>query len=139
MMRMTNRPAAKTFLIQASKYALVGLGNTLLTFVVYFLLTEIFALSPGLANPIGYAVGLVNSFVWNRRWTFGHSGAWIGSAVRFLAVFAVCFAVQYALCNYLDSRLPWVKHYYNFIIAMIVYNVLFFLANKYIIFKSGNE
>ena len=90
MMRMTNRPAAKTFLIQASKYALVGLGNTLLTFVVYFLLTEIFALSPGLANPIGYAVGLVNSFVWNRRWTFGHSGAWIGSAVRFLAVFAVC-------------------------------------------------
>ena len=138
MRTMTNKLAAKTFLIQASKYALVGMGNTLLTFVVYVFLTEIFAMSPSLANPVGYAVGIVNSFVWNRRWTFGHSGAWIMSAVRFLAVFAVCYAIQYALCKYLNAHLP-IKHYYNFIIAMIVYNILFFLANKYIIFKTRNE
>ncbi|MDR2498056.1 MAG: GtrA family protein [Tannerellaceae bacterium] len=136
---MTSLKSAKTFLIQASKYAIVGMGNTLLTFAVYYLLTEIFHLSPSIANPAGYALGLANSFVWNRRWTFGHSGgAWIGSALKFFAVFAVCFAIQYTLCLYLDAHLP-IKHYYNFIIAMIVYNLLFFLGNKYIIFKTPNQ
>ncbi|MDR2497469.1 MAG: GtrA family protein [Tannerellaceae bacterium] len=134
---MRNKPA-KTFLVQASKYALVGMGNTLLTFLVYVLLTEAFAMAPAFANPIGYAVGLVNSFVWNRRWTFGHSGAWLGSALRFFAVFALCYAAQFALCRYLNAHLG-IKHYYVFVIAMIVYNLLFFLGNKYIIFKTHDQ
>lgn len=125
----------KTFAVQIFRYSIVGVCNTLITLAVYLLLTFAFGVSPGVANPIGYVAGLVNSFVWNRQWTFGHSGAWMLSAAKFAGVFAVCFAVQYALCEYLDGHLG-LSHYVSFIAAMIVYNILFFLSGKYIIFKN---
>lgn len=126
----------KTLAVQAFRYALVGVCNTMITLAAYLLLTLVFGVPPGTANPVGYVAGLVNSFIWNRQWTFGHSGAWALSAAKFAAVFAVCFAAQYAICEYLDGYLG-LRHYVSFIIAMIVYNILFFLSGKYIIFKKS--
>ena len=54
---------------QFARFLLVGAGNTVLSFVVYRLL-----LVPGtpyaLAAPLAFAVGAVNGYVFNRRWTF---------------------------------------------------------------------
>jgi putative flippase GtrA len=60
---------------QFLKFGIVGVSNTLLTFGVYTLLLKVFGVWYLLASGIGFAVGAVNGFLLNRRWTFrGHQG-----------------------------------------------------------------
>jgi putative flippase GtrA len=61
--------------IQFVKFGIVGISNTLLTFVVYTVLLKVFGVWYLAASALGFGVGTVNSFVLNRRWTFrGHVG-----------------------------------------------------------------
>ena len=62
-------------LLQFAKFGIVGISNTLITFVVYTLLLKVFGVWYLAASAIGFAVGAVNGFLLNRRWTFrGHVG-----------------------------------------------------------------
>jgi putative flippase GtrA len=60
---------------QFVKFGIVGVTNTLLTLAVYTLLLEVLRLYCVAASGIAFAVGTVNSFLLNRRWTFGSTGA----------------------------------------------------------------
>src|SRR5690242_16141519 len=69
----THRRAA--ILVQFVKFGIVGVSNTLLTFLIYTLLLKVFGVWYLLASAIGFAAGAVNGFLLNRRWTFrGHVG-----------------------------------------------------------------
>ena len=57
-------------LIQFVKFGIVGVSNTLLTFVVYTLLLKVFGVWYLAASAIGFIVGATNGFLLNRRWTF---------------------------------------------------------------------
>ena len=60
---------------QFVKFGVVGVSNTLLSFAVYTLLLKVFGLWYVAASALGFAVGAVNGFLLNRRWTFhGHVG-----------------------------------------------------------------
>jgi putative flippase GtrA len=64
-----------TLLAQFVKFGIVGASNTLLSLAVYAVLLKGFGMEYLLASAIGYAVGIVNGFLWNRAWTFrGHVG-----------------------------------------------------------------
>jgi len=62
----------KKTLIQFVKFALVGVSNTLIDWIVYFLLTLIpfFANLESWAKAISFAVAATNSFIFNSIWTF---------------------------------------------------------------------
>jgi putative flippase GtrA len=57
-------------LVQFVKFGIVGVSNTLLTFVVYTVLLKGFGVWYLAASAIGFAVGATNGFLLNRRWTF---------------------------------------------------------------------
>ena len=64
-------PVVKQFL----KFGVVGVSNTLLTFVVFTVLVKALGVWYVAASALGFAVGACNGFLLNRRWTFrGHSG-----------------------------------------------------------------
>src|SRR5258708_36585570 len=71
-------PAARLsspVLVQFIKFGIVGVSNTLLTFLVYTLLLKVFGVWYIAASAIGFTIGAVNGFLLNRRWTFaGHVG-----------------------------------------------------------------
>jgi putative flippase GtrA len=61
--------------LQFVKFGIVGVSNTLIFFAVYTLLLKVFGVWYVAASGIGFAVGAVNGFLWNRAWTFkGHVG-----------------------------------------------------------------
>lgn len=69
--RMLRMPLFLQFL----KFGIVGVSNTLIFFAVYTLLLKVFGVWYVAASGIGFAVGAVNGFLWNRAWTFkGHVG-----------------------------------------------------------------
>ena len=55
-------------LVQLAKYLLVGVMNTLITLVVIFVCKIYLHVTPYVSNALGYLAGLINSFLWNRRW-----------------------------------------------------------------------
>jgi putative flippase GtrA len=62
-------------IVQFLKFGIVGISNTVLAFAVYTLLIKVFGVWYVAASGIGFAVGAVNGFLLNRRWTFKeHTG-----------------------------------------------------------------
>ena len=56
--------------VQFVKFGLVGVLNTALHFAVFYALYSLLGLYYLLASTIGYVVGLINSYILNRNWTF---------------------------------------------------------------------
>lgn len=83
-------------LLQLIRYAIVGTMNTLLTLAVIFICKSIIGINPYVSNAIGYFVGLINSFIWNRWWVFHATdhGRIHHQAARFLLGFFICYGIQ---------------------------------------------
>ncbi len=133
---------------QFGKYIVVGGGNTMLTLAVIFLLKSEFGVNLWLSNAVGYAAGMVNSFVWNKLWVFRSRGGRIsGEAFRFLTGFAVCYAVQFAVTwlftlvlGHGEWSLPggFVLSGYGFatLIGMCAYTVSNYVYNRIVTFRN---
>ncbi|MCL2442237.1 MAG: GtrA family protein [Treponema sp.] len=56
-------------LIQFIKFSLVGLSNTLISYIIYVLLVFL-GVHYIIANIIAFIIGVANSFFWNHRFVF---------------------------------------------------------------------
>ncbi len=56
--------------MQFVKFSIVGLSNTLLDVGVFQLLTMYTPIYYVIANLISFSFGVLNSYLWNRIWTF---------------------------------------------------------------------
>ena len=78
------------------KFLLVGVGNTLLSMVLMFLLE---GLGYWPSTAIAYVAGAVMSFFLNRHFTFHSEETFARSAVKFAVNVAVCYVLAYALAQ----------------------------------------
>lgn len=63
----------KSGLVQFVKFVLVGISNTAVDWIVFFLLTHFVLLekeSEPTAKAIAFVIAVLNSFLWNTIWTF---------------------------------------------------------------------
>ena len=58
--------------IKFIKFSIVGISNTVVSLVSFYLLFEFLGIYYIFASTIGYFMGLANSYFWNLRWTFKH-------------------------------------------------------------------
>jgi putative flippase GtrA len=78
--------------IQFIKFGIVGLGNTLITFIVYFILVKL-SVYYVIANIIGYIAGVINSFFWNSSWVFKKSKRDLSLLIKFVIVNLITLAI----------------------------------------------
>jgi putative flippase GtrA len=70
---------------QLARFNVVGVLNTAVDFMVFFLLDSL-GLPYLPAQTCSYACGIANSYLCNKFWTFGTSGPRAGELVRFVTV-----------------------------------------------------
>lgn len=138
----------KSNILQFLKYACVGVLNTLVTLCVIFLCKVIIGINPLVSNAIGYVCGVINSFIWNKRWVFRSSGAYAREAVTFLVGFFICYGLQLLtlwLLSYQTHLKEWEWHIAAFtlsgyglatIIGNVVYTISNYIYNKLLTFRS---
>jgi putative flippase GtrA len=89
------------FLFVGCLNTLVGTGTTLLVYLAMgygiFDQSNITAFETFLATVIGYAVGTVHSYIWNKFFTFKSKEKSIGEFLRFVMVCVVQYGVNYGL------------------------------------------
>lgn len=123
------------FIKQAIKFSMVGLINTGITIGSIFILTKLFSVNYVVANGIGYILGLINSFLMNRSWTFKSAGNVGNQGLKFLIVFGICYCSQLLFLIILKEKIGLNPDYAQ-IISMVFYTGLNFVLSKFYTFKN---
>ena len=89
------------FLFVGCLNTLVGAGTTLICYAIMgyglFEQTDIKAWQNFLATIIGYSIGTVHSYIWNKFFTFQSKDKSLWEFVRFVAVCVVQYGVNFGL------------------------------------------
>ncbi len=100
--RLTSRDMMPAWLQQAMRYSTVGLLNTLLDAGLYLLFTRWLGLAGFklLAKGLSYGISTLNSFHWNRSWTFQSTASALALLTPFMLASAVAIAINAAAMGF---------------------------------------
>ena len=116
------------------RFLIVGATNTLICMGLIYVCKWFFGFGDASANFIGYVIGLGNSFLLNRIWTFGHAGPVLPTLGRFLLVFAVAYLLN--LATVLGAiRLTGVNAYAAHLIGIAPYTLFFYFGSRHFAFR----
>jgi putative flippase GtrA len=119
---------------QFLRYAVVGLASNGLLFLLYLGLTGL-GMGHKTAMTLLYAAGVLQTFVFNKRWSFRHGGAATPALVRYAAAYGIGYVVNYIALLVLVDRwgLPhqWVQF---FMVGFIA--VMLFALQRYWVFRT---
>ncbi|WP_091837278.1 GtrA family protein [Marininema halotolerans] len=117
--------------LQGMRFAIVGGMNTLVDFLLFFLLTSVHW-HYLLAQVVAYSGGVCNSYLMNRRWTFSSERIHVGEIGKFLTVNGISLSVA-ALLLYGFTHLGWGWLWAKGLATVIALVVNFF-GNKWWVF-----
>jgi putative flippase GtrA len=132
---MLNGSPRSSIVIQAFKFGVVGLANTLVGLGTIYACLFFLGWSDPVANIAGYTLGLIQSFALNRAWTFRSRVRILPGLLRFLAVFAVAYGINLALV--LSLRRMGVGPALAHASGMPVYTLVFFLLSRWLVFATA--
>ncbi|KWT82687.1 MULTISPECIES: GtrA family protein [unclassified Variovorax] len=120
---------------QLLRFAAVGVVNTALGYAVIFACMYVAGLGAVLSNVIGYAVGLIASYLLNRSFTFRSAAPPRREIIRFVAIFLLAYLANLGMLVFL-IRHAGVHEGLAQVIAGVVYFALSFVLNKYYVFAG---
>ena len=133
---MTNSlPAGKRTVWQFTKFCAVGLVNTLIGYGTILLAGFILGLNPYAANVCGYAVGLLVSFLLNRRFTFESRQAALPALVRFCLAFLPSYGLNLIVLHISLQHLQFPEALSQ-ALAIGSYTITFFLLCRVFVFRE---
>jgi len=116
------------------RYAIVGVVSNALLFVLYLSLT-VAGVGHKLAATLVYAVGVAQTFVFNRSWSFRYEGAAHHAFARYIAAYAVGYIVNMIALATLVDRAGY-PHQWVQGIMIVVLAVMLFLLQKFWVFRQ---
>ena len=120
---------------QLFKYSFVGIFNTLIGLGTIFVLYNIYKVNYILSNILGYALGLINSFIWNKRWTFASKEHYSKEIFSFIIIFIISYSFN-LLSVLVSVELFKINPNIAQLIGVCVYSTTNFFSNRRWTFKS---
>lgn len=122
--------------IRIIKYAIVGVANTLIDWIVYFVLNEFLLIEPWIANIIGYAVGTCVSFVGNKFFTFKAKNTKTGiEFIKFIVVNVLSLALSTGVIALTTSVLK-INKYIAKILSTCVSMSINYVGSRFFVFDK---
>lgn len=129
---LERRPTAAQIL----RFGIVGVANTGVHFVLYVILTTFAHVHYLVANPIAFTIATMNSFYFNRRWTFRNADpAWRRQLVKFFIITTIGFGMNEGILYLLVSQGRMTKLPAE-AVAIAVVLIWNYLANKWWTFRT---
>ena len=121
---------------QLIKFGLVGFLNTAIDFGIFTLLTAVAGLGSTISHIISYTCGVLNSYLFNRTWTFKQkSKIHPMELIKFLLVNLVSLGLSTLLLNYLETGAN-LSVYLAKAGATICSMAINFIVSKLLVFKK---
>jgi putative flippase GtrA len=124
-----------TWFAQFLRFAVVGLISNAALYLAYLGLTHQ-GLGPKPAMTVTYLAGVLQTFVFNRRWTFDHDGPGHSALLRYATVYALGYFFNLAALYLLVGRLG-MPHEGVQAGAIIGIAVFTFVLQRYWVFRPA--
>ena len=122
---------------QVATFGLVGIFSNIVGYTLYIIVSEFF-LDPKLAVAILYPVGVIISYIVNRRFTFKSSkGQHLSKGARYLAVYAIGYFLNLFLIIWLVDGYGF-PHQIVQAVAVLLVAFLSFLLLRLFVFRQKN-
>ena len=121
------------------RFSAVGGLNTLITIGIFYLLFNILHIKYLIASVIGYCIGILNSYIWNKLWTFESKSTAIGSEFsKFVALNLTGLALNALIMSVLVEILNIIPFLAQVITIGIIF-ILNFFGSSYWVFKDSRS
>lgn len=119
--------------VQMLRFAVVGLASNAVLYLVYLGMTAV-ALGPKLAMSLVYAIGVTQTFLFNKRWTFNHAGRHDTAFIRYVTVYAGGYLVNLLVLVWLVDSLGYPHQIVQGVMILVLAGC-FFVLQKIWVFK----
>lgn len=120
------------------RFGAVGVLNTAIGLGVIYLLQNGLDQDYRFANAVGYTLGIINSFILNRIWTFKSTDSRVTrQGVLFVLVAGACWLAQLGGLVIMVEVLH-IHENAAQLLGMVIYTSLNYLANRLIVFRPGH-
>lgn len=120
--------------LQFIKFSLVGVSNTSISLICYTIIVKL-GLYYIIANVLAYGVGMVNSFILNKRWVFKSKNSVGSTAIKFTLVNLGALSASTFLLYLCVSIIGLNKILAQVVVTFLVL-IINFSANKIWAFKT---
>lgn len=122
---------------QMLRYAVVGIANNSIGYLIYLLLTQLGA-APKLTMTLLYCAGATLGYAGNRRFTFAHRGNVMASGQRYLLAHFLGYLMNLAILIVFVDRLGY-PHQWVQAAAIFIVAVFLFIAFKFFVFTGPDS
>lgn len=123
---------------QFIKFGIVGLSSTVIDWSIFYLLNH-YSIYYLTAKVMSFSVAVINSFIWNRRWTFRSQDSNRNKEFfKFLIISLVGLSIN-ALIMYIAVSVLGTRKIIGLIFATGITTFWNFLANKFYTFKESQR
>lgn len=122
---------------QLWRYVITGLGANALLYAGYLLLSN-FGVGYKVAMTVTYCTSVLCTFVFNRRWTFGHGGDVPTALLRYVAIYALGYVANLAALSALVD-VAGLPHRAVMAALIVISAGVLFLAQKYWVFPAATR
>lgn len=124
----------KTTLGQLFRYGIVGVLSNAVGYLLYIGITAA-GMEHKLAMTLLYVVGVAQTFIFNKRWSFKHRGTHWPALVRYGASYALGYLINLLALLVLVDQLGY-PHQIVQGVMILSLAVLLFLLQKFWVFRS---
>ena len=119
---------------QLSRYAIVGLLSNVLLYGAYVLLTHL-GVEPKLAMTVTFALGVTQTFMMNKGWTFSFQGSAPHAYARYWVAYAIAYALNFGMLVLFVDVLRYPHQLVQGLLVLVI-AVLLFIAQKFWVFGA---
>lgn len=123
----------KDTLGQLFRYGIVGVLSNVFLYLLYLGITEA-GMEHKLAMTLLYAAGVIQSFAFNRTWSFRHNGTHGPAFARYVMTYGLGYLVNLAALYFFADRLGWPHEVVQASMVLVV-AVLLFVLQKFWVFR----
>jgi putative flippase GtrA len=116
------------------RYVITGLGANAPLYACYLLLSQL-GIGHKVAMTVTYCTSVLCTFVFNRRWTFGHGGDASTALLRYIAIYALGYVFNLAALSILVD-VAGLPHQAVMGTLIVISAGLLFLAQKFWVFPA---
>jgi putative flippase GtrA len=124
-------------LTQFARYAVIGLASNAIAFLLYLALTH-FGLGHKLSMTLLYGIGVLQTFVFNKRWTFAHRGEHGPVFLRYCLAYAAGYLINLGALLVLVDRHGFAHQAVQGVMVLAL-AVMLFLLQKYWVFRPAGR
>ena len=112
------------FSLQAIRFGIVGFASNLVLYLLYLGLTGL-GVGHKFAMSLLYVVGVLQTFVFNKKWTFNHHGYRNVTLMRYISLYAVGYLINLGVLIVMVDQYgyqhEWVQVAMIFILALFLF------------------